>query len=118
MSLMLAATILVIAPNPDVATVDAAYLDVAAGRDAAAIDRLEASAEAHPAGIINLGVAHARRGETDAARKLFERAATMTERYELETATGSWIDSRALALKALASLDRGAFASEVRTARR
>ncbi|ANY19516.1 hypothetical protein A6F68_00991 [Tsuneonella dongtanensis] len=123
MSLMLATSILVIAPVPQVEQVDVAFDQLSAGRNGEAIARLEttgAEAEGHPAGLINLGVAHARRGDEAEARRLFQRAAAMTQRYELETASGTWVDSRSLALKALAALDRGALgsASATRTARR
>lgn len=71
-----------------------------------------------PARLINLGVAHAMAGDREQARSLFERAATSRERYDLETATGQWIESRRLALKALAALDRGTLGAEIRTASR
>lgn len=111
MSIIAAASILAIAPVPQVDKVDAAYDQVANGRNAAAIVELDdAASDAHPATLINLGIAHAREGRTDEARRLFDRAAAATSRYQLETASGSWVDSHELALKALAALDRGAFA--------
>lgn len=123
MSLILAASILVIAPVPQVQQVDVAYDDLNSGRTAEAVGSLQASdavADAHPAGLINLGIAHARQGDEAEARRLFARAASMTQRYELETAAGTWVDSRTIALKALAALDSGALrnAGTLRTARR
>ncbi|MFN3510036.1 MAG: tetratricopeptide repeat protein [Tsuneonella troitsensis] len=114
MSALLVAAILVTAPLPDVEQVDVAFDDVAAGRNAAAIAQIESSAGDavdHPASLINLGVAYAREGDHAQARRLFERAATMNRHYQLETAGGAWVDSQALAKRALAALDRGAFAS-------
>jgi hypothetical protein len=123
MSLILAASILVIAPVPQVEQIDVAYDDLRSGRNAAAIAQMDATGaegDGHPAGLINLGIAHARQGDEAEARRLFARAASMTQRYELETAGGAWVDSRTLALKALAALDSGALrnAGSVRTARR
>lgn len=100
--------------------VDAAYDEVSAARDAEAIARIEAqgpTAHAHPAQLINLGVAYARQGDADRARKLFRRAANAGEVDSLETADGTWASSRVLALDALASLKRGRV-SLTRTARR
>lgn len=99
--------------------VDVAYNDLAAGNDAAAIERIEANAtldNADPARLINLGVAHARQGDSVTARKLFLAAIASQDRYQLETGSGSWVDSRNLAREALAALDRGEF-SESRYAR-
>ncbi len=103
------------------APVDVAYEALAVGDDRAAVMQLEASAPAgDPAVLINLGVAYARQGDRSRARDLFERAIAASERYDLETASGAWVDSRALAFKALAALERGAFdeASATRTALR
>lgn len=115
---VIAATILVIAPVPQVEQVDAAYDDLSSGRNAEAAARLED--KQHPASLINLGIAKARQGELHEARRLFERAASMAQRYELETARGTWVDSRTLAHKALAALDNGTFSrvTATRTAAR
>lgn len=118
---ILATLLMAQAPAYALAPVDVAYDELAAQRNAAAIARIESNAdldEADPARLINLGVAHARQGRADAARELFERAAIEAERLNLETATGEWIDSRALARRALAALDRGEFAAVSRTAMR
>jgi len=120
MSLLFAA-ILVTAPAPAVERVDAAFEDLAASRNAEAITRIEGSREAatdHPATMINLGIAYARQGQQARARALFERAANMGLRVELETAGGSWADSRALAIRALAALEGGRLGGLTRTALR
>lgn len=109
------------APGQALEPVDVAFDELAAQQNAAAIARIESNAEldrADPARLINLGIAYARQGEAEAARALFERAARNAERLNLETATGEWIDSRALARRALAALERGEFASSSRTAMR
>lgn len=114
MSALMAAAILVTAPLPDVEQVDVAYEELMAGRSEAAIAQIEAAqgeAAEHPAALINLGVAYARRGDAAQARRLFQRAAAASERYQLETSGGTWIDSKALARRALAALDQGAFAA-------
>ena len=99
---------------------DVGYEELTANRNAAAIQRIEANEDlkaGDPARLINLGVAHARQGREKLAREMFERAA-WAERLDLETASGAWIDSRELALRALAALERGDFAAQTRTAMR
>ena len=66
-------------------------------------------ADVDPAQLINRGVALARTGHYDAARRHFEAARDHEERFELETVSGEWMDSRTLARKGLAMLDRGEF---------
>ena len=63
-----------------------------------------------PALLINLGIAHAQLGNEDDARECFEAVMASRDVIELETAEGSTTDSRRLARRALAMLDRGAFA--------
>ena len=71
-----------------------------------------------PALLINLGIAHAARGDEVRARELFEAARDHAEPAELRTAGGRWVDSERLAREALAMLDEGAFAPTARMARR
>lgn len=122
MSALIAAAILVTAPMPDVEQVDVAFEDMIAGRSEAAIAQIEASTRAtaeHPASLINLGVAYARVGDEAKARYVLERAAATGERYQLETSGGNWVDSRALARRALAALENGTLtAGATRTASR
>lgn len=102
---------LVLAQAP-AATVDVAFTELAAGRNEAAIVRIEGNpelAENDHARLINLGVAHAREGRTEEARAMFRMAVRARDSVQLETATGAWVDSRDLARTALAMLDRGAF---------
>lgn len=117
---------LVVALTVAQATIGSAHPDVAfnslmAGNDQAAAEWIEANSRLDsedPARLINLGVALARQGEVARARALFERAAKSDERFDLETSSGAWVDSRALALRALAALDRTKSAGDVRTAMR
>lgn len=62
-----------------------------------------------PALLINLGIAEAQRGNDGVARERFEAALASREIVELETADGGVTDSRRLARRALAMLDRGEF---------
>ena len=66
----------------------------------------------------NLGIAYAREGQLDHARALFEQAARSEDRVRLETATGEWVDSRWLAIRAIALLDAGEFGGSERLAAR
>ena len=110
---ILASALVVQAPAPGEGAVEVAYPEMVAGRTSAAIDKIEhadARDAAHPARLINLGIAYARMGEDEKARKLLSDAAACNERYWLETASGEWADAREVALKAIAKLDRGEFA--------
>lgn len=108
MSVLIAAAILVTAPAAPVAQVDAAYDELVANRNVEAIAQIEATdaSDGHPASLFNLGVAYARQGDTERARDAFERAARLDQRVQLETSTGEWVDSRKLALRALARIQR------------
>ena len=91
------------------------------GRNGAALRTLTADADMaadDPALLINLAVAHSRRGDEERARDLFEAAVAHDERAELETVDGRWVDSRVLARKGLAMLARGEFASTASIASR
>ena len=107
---LIASALVVQAPAPKEA-IEVAFVEMAAGRSEAAIERI-ANADtrdaANPARLINLGIAHARMGDRQQARALFEQAA-VAERFRLETASGEWMDSRAIARQAIAMLDSGAF---------
>jgi Tfp pilus assembly protein PilF len=88
--------------------VDVAFEALAEGRTEDAVVQLQESRRAEsddPAVLINLGTAYARQGRTSDARAMFQAALTSSERYELELADGSWIDSRKAARLALANLD-------------
>ena len=117
MSMGLAMAVM-LAQAPTAAAQDVAYDALAAGNNRAAVARLERTHDDDPARLINLGVALARQGDTARARAIFARAAAAEDRVDLETATGAWIDSRTLALRAIAAIDRGRLAGETRTAMR
>ncbi len=92
---------------------DVGYEELVSNENVAArkaIENCDELAETDPARLINHGIALARTGEYDAARADFETAATARSSIELQTADGDWVDSRHLARKALAMLDRGEFA--------
>ncbi|MCR2833088.1 hypothetical protein [Parerythrobacter lacustris] len=100
---------------------DVAFDELAAEQNRAAIEKLEAapaSGAQDPAKLINLGIAYAREGQLDHARALFEQAARSEDRVRLETATGEWVDSRWLAIRAIALLDAGEFGGSERLAAR
>ena len=87
--------------------VDVAFEALAEGRTAEAMAQLQASREQQagdPAVLINLGTAYARQGRIEEARAMFEAAMTSSERYDLELADGSWVDSRMAAKMALNNL--------------
>ena len=85
---------------------DVAYEELAAGRSEAAIRKLEAGGAAKssdPAALINLAAAYAAVGRTDQAIAAY-RAAASGDRYQLELADGSWVDSSEAARAALSKL--------------
>ena len=96
-------------PEPAVQTVDVAYAELARGDTQGAIERIRGNREVtatDPAALINLGAAHARLGKTRKAEKLYRAAIASPERYELELADGSWMDSRRVARLAIDNLER------------
>lgn len=98
--------------TPVAALTDLAAQPLAAGRQDEALAVLEKAnaADPHDAAIlINLGIAHAQRGDDDKARAAFEAALACHEVIELETAEGVATDSRRLARKAIKMLERGEF---------
>ncbi|WP_404480279.1 hypothetical protein [Novosphingobium sp. BL-52-GroH] len=89
-------------PAPDVA--DVAYTELAAGQPQAAVQKLEAGGAARssdPATLINLGAAYAGAGMADKALVAYRAAVASPERYDLQLADGSWVDSRVAARRAL-----------------
>lgn len=98
---------------PPQAQVEVGYEELVANDNAAARQAIESSSELEsgdPAVLINHGIALARTGNYEAARARFEAAASARNSVELETADGKWVDSRRLARKAIAMLDKGEFA--------
>ena len=95
---------------------DVAYEELVAGRNQAAIASIEANTDLDtdsPARLINLGVAHARSGNTERARSMFTAVATSRDVVEMETANGEWVTSRDLANRALAMLNAGEFSTKM-----
>lgn len=84
---------------------DVAYEAMAQGRTDAAIAQLRDKAGNDPAALINLGTAYARKGMRREAMECFD-AAMAADRYELQLADGSWMDSRVAARVAAARLDK------------
>jgi hypothetical protein len=112
-AMFLASTLIGQAPAPSDA-VEVAYPEMIEGRAEAAIRKIEeadARDAAHPARLINLGIAHARLGNEDKARQLLAEAASNSERYWLETSSGKWVDAREIAQMAMTKLDRGEFST-------
>jgi hypothetical protein len=91
---------------------DVAYTALAQGQNDAVIAKLRVNASDDPAALINLGTAYARKGMQREAMACFTRAMTSDQRYELQLADGSWMDSRRAARMAAAQLERsGALAA-------
>ncbi len=94
--------------QPDIETRDVAYETIASGEAREAIVRLEqARAEnpGDPALLINLGAAYAAVGDYQLAEQAYRDAIASDDRYELELASGEWVDSRHAARLALLSLE-------------
>lgn len=89
---------------------DVGYRELVDRRPADAIERIAAnrSLEADdPAALINLGTARARLGDRSAAADHYRSALASRQRYDLELADGTWLDSRAAARLAIRMLARG-----------
>ncbi|MYL97659.1 hypothetical protein GR702_07705 [Novosphingobium sp. FGD1] len=94
---------------------DVAYRELAAGQSHEVVRKLEGAGAGDiqdPAVLINLGAAYARAGMTDKALAAYRAAIASPERYDLELADGSWVDSRTAARMALRNmLGRSAIAA-------
>lgn len=104
----------VIAPaspaEPAAEFVDVAYTELSSGKAEQAIARIRANPQIEsddPAALINLGTAHARLGRTAEARELYMAAIASANRFDLQLADGSWMDSRRAARLALTMQSRG-----------
>jgi Tfp pilus assembly protein PilF len=87
--------------------VDAAYEQMANGNMLQVVARLrdsERDASADPSRLINLGTAYARLGRVDDAMRVYKAAATSSERYDIELADGTMMDSHAVARLAMKRL--------------
>ena len=89
---------------------DVGYRELMAQRPDDAIERIEANRSLDaddPAALINLGTAKARLGDRSAAVDRYRSALVSRQRYDLELADGTWMDSRAAARLAIRMLARG-----------
>jgi hypothetical protein len=100
-------TIVAQAPPSDAVAVG--YVALNAGKPADAIAVITAHRELanDPAALINLGTAHARMGQADRAGRYYIAAIASSDRYDLQLADGSWMDSRQAARVALSRLGHG-----------
>lgn len=115
MSLAAALASVLLAQSPvaaDVPTrdsVDVAYQDLAGGRAEEALRKLEASGAPRsddPATLINLAAAYSATGRTDKALIAYRTAINSQQRYDLQLADGSWVDSRDAARMAMQKMLR------------
>ncbi|PQM26213.1 hypothetical protein CVO77_14165 [Sphingopyxis lindanitolerans] len=93
----------------DLSPLSVAYEELQAGRNAAALDELTHSPidARDPSRLINLGTAYARLGQAADAATAYEAAIASPIRYDVELASGTYMDSRWAARTALANLNRG-----------
>lgn len=94
--------------QPDIETREVGYETLVSGEARQAIAQLEAARVQNPgdpALLINLGAAYAAVGEYQAAEQAYREALASNDRYELELASGEWVDSRHAARLALLSLE-------------
>lgn len=111
---IVAAVAVSVQPLPEVG-----FTELMRGEDDAAIVVIGAEQAAYdPAKLINLAIAHARRGETELARRHFQAVIDKREITELETATGEWFYARTIARRGIAMIDQGVFRPGDRLARK
>jgi Flp pilus assembly protein TadD len=85
-----------------------AYDEMRSGRTDAAITKLQADSDLSPrdpSRLINLGSAYARQGRDAEAAAMYRAALASPIRYDLELASGEYMDSRWAARTALAQLE-------------
>ncbi|KTE41929.1 MULTISPECIES: hypothetical protein [unclassified Sphingopyxis] len=102
--------IVVTGPQADSEALPVAYAELKAGDNRAAVAKLtgESKLDARdPSRLINLGTAYARLGRTDEAAAAYTAALGSPIRYDLELASGRYVDSRWAARTALANLNEG-----------
>lgn len=84
--------------------IDVAYEELRSGRNEEAVDKLrhsDAVKSGDPAALINLGTAYARTGRPGKAVDSYRSAIVSSDRYDLELADGTWMDSRMAARTAM-----------------
>lgn len=115
-TLLLAGALLAQAAAPltvtggDADRVDVAYEELITGQNREAVNILSQSRlteKRDPCALINLGTAHARLGHKQEAASMYRAAIASRDRYDLQLADGSWMDSRRAARVAVSMLDRG-----------
>ena len=87
---------------------ESGYAQLARGEAVAAVERLEmlqTENPGDPAILINLAAAYIEIGRLDDASRAYRQAIASRERMQLETADGSWEDSRVLARSGLSQLE-------------
>lgn len=102
--------VVVTAPQVDETILPVAYAELKAGDNHAAIAKLtgETRLDARdPSRLINLGTAYARLGRTADAAAAYDAAISSPIRYDLELASGRYMDSRWAARTARANLSEG-----------
>ena len=102
--------IVVTGPQADSEALPVAYAELKAGDNRAAVTKLtgETTLDARdPSRLINLGTAYARLGRTNDAAAAYNAAIDSPVRYDLELASGRYVDSRWAARTALANLTEG-----------
>ena len=102
--------VVVTAPQADSDVLPVAFAELKAGENEAAVDKLtgETTLDARdPSRLINLGTAYARLGRTTYAAAAYDAAIASPIRYDLELASGRYMDSRWAARTALANLNQG-----------
>jgi Tfp pilus assembly protein PilF len=108
-ALMGAANLPAVPAEREVDRIDVAFEELARGDPVAAIERIRSNpeiSENDPAALINLGTAHARMGQRAAAENYYRAAITSRQRYALELADGTWMDSRRAARLAMDRLQQ------------
>ena len=102
--------VVVTAPEADSEILPVAYAELKAGENDAAVEKLtgDIGLDARdPSRLINLGTAYARLGRTAEAAAAYDAAIGSPIRYDVELASGRYMDSRWAARAALASLNQG-----------
>ena len=102
--------IVVTGPQADSEALPVAYAELKAGDNRAAVTKLtgHTTLDARdPSRLINLGTAYARLGRTNDAAAAYNAAIDSPVRYDLELASGRYVDSRWAARTALANLTEG-----------
>ncbi|ALH81854.1 hypothetical protein AN936_16270 [Sphingopyxis macrogoltabida] len=102
--------IVVTGPQADSQVLPVAYSELKAGENRAAVAKLtgETTLDSRdPSRLINLGTAYARLGRTADAAAAYDAAIDSPIRYDVELASGRYVDSRWAARTARANLDQG-----------